>query len=483
MHLGAATTSTSTANSPRRSIFPAGFMLPFLLTTLIFFVWGMSNNLTDILVQQFRKSFSLSLLQAQLVQTAVFLAYGTMAIPAALFMRRFGYKVGLLTGLIVFGIGTLLFWPAAVLGQYIPFLISLFVVGSGSSVLETAANPLIAQFGDPATSEQRLNFAQAFNPPGTILGVLVGTWFIFSGIEKTPAQVAAMTAQGTYAAYLHSEILRVVPTYVALGIAVLVLATCIGLARFPANLDAGMDAPGEVSKTPVPQNKGSMGRLLRTPHLMFAVVAQFFYVGAQVSTWSTYIPYMRAYTSVSEKTSGYFLTGTLAAFALGRIVSTPLMRYIAPGLMMGFYAIINLVLMVASVLHPGMFGAYAILVKLLHVCDVSNYFCPGGERPGRGYQIRRQPGGDVDRERRSLSAVDGLGCAAYWKHRRWLRASRDWLWSGGTLCISGATGEQEHGRPRAAHALRGELSLFASGFAGGGRAGDKPGLQDNILTL
>jgi FHS family L-fucose permease-like MFS transporter len=124
-----------------------------------------------------------------------------------------------------------------------------------------------------------------------------------------------------------------------------------------------MDAPGEVSKTPVPQNKGSMGRLLRTPHLMFAVVAQFFYVGAQVSTWSTYIPYMRAYTSVSEKTSGYFLTGTLAAFALGRIVSTPLMRYIAPGLMMGFYAIINLVLMVASVLHPGMFGAYAILVS------------------------------------------------------------------------------------------------------------------------
>jgi len=286
-----------------------------------------------------------------------------MAIPAALFMRRFGYKVGLLTGLIVFGIGTLLFWPAAVLGQYIPFLIALFVVGSGSSVLETAANPLIAQFGDPATSEQRLNFAQAFNPPGTILGVLVGTWFIFSGIEKTPAQVAAMTAQGTYAAYLHSEILRVVPTYVALGIAVLVLATCIGLARFPANLDAGMDAPGEVSKTPVPQNKGSMGRLLRTPHLMFAVVAQFFYVGAQVSTWSTYIPYMRAYTSVSEKTSGYFLTGTLAAFALGRIVSTPLMRYIAPGLMMGFYAIINLVLMVASVLHPGMFGAYAILIS------------------------------------------------------------------------------------------------------------------------
>jgi len=360
MQVGAPIHSTpGQANTPRRSIFPTGYMLPFLLTTLIFFVWGMSNNLTDILVQQFRKSFSLSLLQAQLVQTAVFLAYGTMAIPAALLMRRFGYKAGLLVGLIVFGIGTLLFWPAAVIGQYTPFLIALFVVGSGSSVLETAANPLIAQFGDPATSEQRLNFAQAFNPPGTILGVLVGTWFIFSGIEKTPAQIKSMTEQGTYQAYLHSEILRVVPTYVALGIAVLVLAACIGFARFPANLDAGMES--EPAPHRATNHQGSLGRLLRTPHLIFAVVAQFFYVGAQVSTWSTYIPYMRAYTSVGEKTAGYFLTGTLAAFALGRIISTPLMRYISPGFMIGIYALINCALTTFCVLHPGMTGAYAVL--------------------------------------------------------------------------------------------------------------------------
>jgi FHS family L-fucose permease-like MFS transporter len=130
-------------------------MLPFFLTTLIFFIWGMSNNLTDILVQQFRKSFELNLIQAQLVQTAVFLAYATMAIPAALFMRRFGYKAGLMIGLVVFGAGTLLFWPAAIWGHYVPFLMALFVVGSGSSILETAANPFMARFGDEATSEQR----------------------------------------------------------------------------------------------------------------------------------------------------------------------------------------------------------------------------------------------------------------------------------------------------------------------------------------
>jgi FHS family L-fucose permease-like MFS transporter len=344
----------------RPSLFPAHAMLPFLLTTVIFFVWGMSNNLTDILVQQFRKSFSLNLLEAQLVQTAVFLAYGTMAIPAALLMRRFGYKAGLVMGLIVFGIGTLLFWPAAVIGKYAPFLFSLFVVGSGSSILETAANPLVAQFGDPATSEQRLNFAQAFNPPGTIVGVLIGTWFIFSGIEKTPAQMAAMQAQGTLAAYLHSEILRVVPTYLVLGIAVLILAAVIGFTRFPVELDA--DAGDDAPSASAPGRRGSFGRLLRHPRLMLAVAAQFFYVGAQVSTWSTLIPYMRAYTTASERTCGYFLTATLVALALGRIVSTALMRYLSPSLMIGIYALLNIALLAVGITHPGLAGASAIAI-------------------------------------------------------------------------------------------------------------------------
>lgn len=344
----------------RPSMFPVGYMLPFLLTTLIFFFWGMSNNLTDILVQQFRKSFSLSLLQAQLVQTSVFLAYGTMAIPAALLMKRFGYKAGLLVGLIVFGTGTLLFLPAAVVGLYTPFLCALFVVGSGSSILETAANPLVAQFGAPDTSEQRLNFAQAFNPPGTITGVLIGTWFIFSGVEKSPVQVAAMKAQGTYAAYLHDEILRVVPTYVGLGLAVLILAFVIWRTHFPASLDT-ITTKENLLLQATGEGPGSFRRLLRNPHLMFAVVAQFFYVGAQVSTWSTLIPYMRAYTTASERTAGYFLTATLAMLAIGRIVSTPLIRYISASVMMGSYALINIVLLAVGITRPGMIGAYAIL--------------------------------------------------------------------------------------------------------------------------
>jgi FHS family L-fucose permease-like MFS transporter len=340
-------------------VLPQGYVFAFLLTSLIFFAWGMSNNLTDILVQQFRKSFELSLLEAQLVQTAVFLAYGIMATPAALMMRRFGYKTGLVVGLVTFGTGTLLFWPAAIIGQYAPFLMALFIVGSGSSILETAANPLAAQFGAPETSEQRLNFAQAFNPPGTIAGVLVGTWFIFSGVDKSPAQVATMKAQGTYAGYLHTEILRVVPTYVVLGVAVLLLALLISRVHFPKNLDAG---GGDSDASQPVARRGAYGRVLRRPNLIFAAITQFFYVGAQVSTWSTLIPYLRTYTSIGDKSAGYFLTGNLVALMLGRFVSTPLMRFIRPAKMVGVYAVVNCLLLAVGVTHPGFVGASAILL-------------------------------------------------------------------------------------------------------------------------
>ena len=348
-------------SSVRPSIFPSGQMLPFLLSTIIFFIWGMSNNLTDILVQQFRKSFELTLVQAQLVQTAVFLAYGIMAVPAALFMRRFGYKVGLLVGLVTFGVGTLCFWPAAVLGHYLPFLIALFIVGTGSSILETAANPLMARFGDPATAEQRLNFAQAFNPPGTIVGVLLGTWFIFSGQDNHPAQIAVMKTRGTYQAYLHGEIMRVVPTYVLLGTSVLTLAAVIGLTRFPVILDSPASVKPE-QETPEPRRGSGFTRLLKNRPLMFAVLSQFFYVGAQVGTWSTFIPYMRAYTPVTERTAGYCLTGALVALAAGRIVSTASMRYVAPAVMIQYYAVINVGLLTLGILKAGLSGACAIMI-------------------------------------------------------------------------------------------------------------------------
>jgi FHS family L-fucose permease-like MFS transporter len=315
----------------------------------------MSNNLTDILVQQFRKSFELSPVQAQLVQTAVFFGYFCMAMPAAICMRRWGYKFGILAGLCLFGTGTLMFWPAAVIGRYWLMLAALFVVGCGSATLETAANPFIAESGPPATSEQRLNFSQAFNPPGTITGVLIGTFFIFSGVELSATKVALMKSQGTYAGYLHSEMMRVVPTYVSLGCIVLLLAVIIGFTQFPS-------APREHSTEQTSPLLRQIISLLRVPQLRASILAQFCYCGAQVSTWSAFIPYVRQYTHSSERSAGLLLTGNLIALALGRLISTGLMRWINPARMMGAYASINMLLLTAAILRPGNLGAGAILL-------------------------------------------------------------------------------------------------------------------------
>jgi len=346
---------TPASTTSRSSLLPQGSSIPFVLVVLLFFIWGMSNNLTDILVQQFRKGFNLSQLQAQMVQSAVFFGYFSMALPAALMMRRWGYKAGILLGLCTFGLGTLLFWPAAVIGQYGPFLLALYIVGCGSAMLETAANPLVAQMGVPDTSERRLNLAQAFNPPGTITGVLVGTYFIFSGVELAPGKVVQMKAAGTYAGYLHSEIMRVVPTYVGLGSGVLLLALVIGLIKFPSV------AMG--SSVPNGEGVGSFRELREYPHLWLAVAAQFFYVGAQVTTWSAFIPYMKQYTNVTEREAGWFLTGNLILLLIGRFASTWLMQWIRPVKMVAVYAIINSSLMTLALLHPGFVGAMAVMTS------------------------------------------------------------------------------------------------------------------------
>jgi MFS transporter, FHS family, L-fucose permease len=340
--------------SKGHSVFPAGHMLLFSLVTVLFFLWGMSNNLTDILVQQFKKSFELSPVSAQLVQTANFLGYFFMALPAALLMRKWGYKAGMVTGLCLFGGGMVLFWPAAISGQYLPFLVALFTVGSGASFLETAANPFIAQFGDPMTSEQRLNFSQSFNPPGTIIGVLIGSQFIFSGVEKAAPEIAQMRAAGTYQAYLHTEIMRVVPTYLTFGAVVLLCAFILSRMTFPS---MHSEHEGEAG------DHGSFAQLFHYPHLWFAVLANFCNVGAQISSWSSLIPYMKQFTTVSERHAAYYLTGVLVALAVGRFVSTPLMKYVSPSRMLGIYGVANVLLMALTITQPGIVGAWAVVAS------------------------------------------------------------------------------------------------------------------------
>src|SRR3954451_11170463 len=195
-------TDSKEAHDSAPSLVPKGLALPFVLVTALFFLWGIPNNLNDVLIRQFMKSFTISRTQAGLVQSAFYMGYFVLAMPAAIMMRKIGYKAGFVTGLCLYALGTFLFWPAAIVGRYEFFLLALFVIASGLSFLETASNPFVAQLGDPESSERRLNFSQAFNPLGSITGVLIGTVFIFSGVELNAAQVDSMKAQHFYDAYL-----------------------------------------------------------------------------------------------------------------------------------------------------------------------------------------------------------------------------------------------------------------------------------------
>jgi len=335
------------------SLLAPGVVRSFVLITGLFFLWGIPNNLNDVLIRQFMKSLAISRFQAGLVQSAFYLGYFLLALPAGLLMKRRGYKAGFLTGLLLFATGCFLFLPAANSGRYSFFLASLFVVASGLAFLETASNPFIAQLGPASTSERRLNLAQAFNPIGSIIGVLAGTEFIFSGIEPSHKQILAMQVQGTYLAYMHKETLRVVMPYLVLGSLALIWALLIAFTRFPQFV-VEREQHSEVGR--------NRSDLLRQRHFLFGVLAQFMYVGAQVGTWSYFIQYAEEYSHTPERTAGLLLTCTLGAFGIGRFASAAMMRWIAPGNLMMFYAGINVLLLLVGIFHPGWLGLIAILL-------------------------------------------------------------------------------------------------------------------------
>jgi FHS family L-fucose permease-like MFS transporter len=337
-------------------LIPAGRLLPFLVITVLFFLWAIPNNLNDILIRQFMKSFNINRSSAAGVQIWFYLGYFLLAIPAGQLMRRFGYKMGIVTGLCLLGSGCLLFYPAAQAGLYSFFLVAQFVIASGLSFLETGSNSFIAQLGPAGSSERRLNLSQAFNPLGSISAGLIGTVFIFSGVKLSDPQVAAMQAAGTYQAYLHSETLRVVTPYLVLGCIAFVWALLVLMTRFP---DLGSEDVSESSSS------GGMHVQLWQPHFVFAVLAQFLYVGAQVGTWSYFIAYVESATGVGDKAAGYMLTGTLAAFAVGRFSSAWLMRHFHARLMLVVYSVINVGLCLVAVIHPSWIGVVCLLTTSL----------------------------------------------------------------------------------------------------------------------
>lgn len=268
----------------RHGVQSKGAAAPLILIVCLFFLWGIVNNLNDVLIPHFKKAFALSDLQSGLVQSAFYLGYFLLAVPAGLVMRRLGYKAAVITGLMLLGCGALLFYPAAELGRYAVFLAALFIIASGLAFLETSANPLITVLGDPASAERRLNFAQAFNPLGAITGVVLGREFILSGIEPTAAEFARMSAQ-ELSAFQIAEAQSVQGPYLFVAAVALVWMILVAMSKFP-------EAARRPQTPPAPLRLSSTIRaLLGHRRLVFGVAAQFFYVGAQVGIWSFMIRY------------------------------------------------------------------------------------------------------------------------------------------------------------------------------------------------
>ena len=331
-------------------------ILPLVLIVSLFFLWGMANNLNDILIKQFKKAFELSDFQAGLVQSAFYLGYFVFAIPAGMFMRRYSYKAAIILGLLLYAAGAFLFYPAAQAHTYNLFLLALFVIASGLAFLETTANPLVTVLGPAEGAARRLNLAQAFNPLGSITGILIGQHFIFSGVEHSATDLAAMSPAARQAFYV-AESSAVQTPYLVIGGVVVLWALLIALTRFPATSSAG-DEPA------VAQRHGIIGRLLRKRRFVLAIVAQFFYVGAQVGIWSFLIRYIQdGLPGTPEKSAALYLTVSLVLFMVGRFVGTALLRYLPPARLLGIFALINLALCSIAVASPHTIGVYALVAS------------------------------------------------------------------------------------------------------------------------
>ena len=318
-----------------------------VLIISLFFLWGFALNLNPILIPHLKKACQLTDTQSALIDSASYIAYFLMAIPAGKFMKRFGYKGGIVFGLLLFATGAFLFYPAAHTRSYIFFLGALFIIASGLTFLETAANPYITVLGDPEGATRRLNFAQSFNGLAATMAPFLGGMFILSG-HSLNADVQAAMSPDQLNSYLNHEASAVQVPFIIIGAVVLLVA--IFLMRTP--LPEIEDEVGTEEQT---------GSLLKQKNLMMGVMAQFFYVGAQVCVSSFFIRFSSHVAGIQEKSAALFLSGALLGFMVGRFIGTFLMNYISPSKLLAIYSIINIFLVIAAIMLTGKASVYALM--------------------------------------------------------------------------------------------------------------------------
>lgn len=313
------------------------YLLPIILVTSLFFLWGLAYGLLDVLNKHFQETLNITKQRSTLLQAAYFGAYFLVALPAGLFMQKVGYRKGIITGLLLYAMGALLFYPSAQNASFSFFLLALFILASGLTFLETAANPYMTVLGPADSSAFRLNLAQSFNGVGSFLGPIVGAALFFGNESAAPS----------------SELDSVKGVYIAIAAIVLVVAFLFVRTPMPEVREEGLasDPTGRTGKT-----------LFQHRHFVWAVVAQFFYVAAQVGIAALFINYCTEKgLGITNQQASLFLSGSLLLFTIGRFAGTALMKLIAPHRLLAIYASVNILLCAGVVWLQGMVSVYTLM--------------------------------------------------------------------------------------------------------------------------
>lgn len=326
-------------------------ILPFILITSLFMMWGVANNMTDTLLAAFKKIMSMTDFQTSWIQIAFYGSYFCLALPAAILIKKFTYKTGVLFGLGLFIAGALLFYPASLTQNYGHFLASLFILAGGLSILETTANPYIIAMGPEETGTRRLNLAQSFNPIGSIIGVLLSKIFILSNLNAAGSEERANLSQEQLNEIQSAELGSVMGPYVGVALFLMALWIVIAVTRMPKASD----------EDPSLDLWPTFKRLFRNSNYLWAVVAQFFYVGAQIGIWSFTIRYVMQELSLNEEQASSYYLGALILFVISRFICTALMKIISPAKLLTGLGVLALVFTLTVMLSGGIIGVYALV--------------------------------------------------------------------------------------------------------------------------
>ncbi len=328
-------------------------LIPFILITSLFALWGFANDITNPMVAAFKTVMDISTAKAALIQFAFYGGYATMAIPAALFIQKYSYKTGILVGLALYATGALLFWPAAQFQIFEFFLVSLYILTFGLAFLETTSNPYILSMGSVETSTRRLNLAQAFNPIGSLMGMYVASQLILAHLQADKVDFASLSAADQAPIRLH-DLMIIRNPYVALGLVVIVMFIVILCMKMPKTIDNSQHAGF----------RESLKSLLANKVYREGVLAQMFYVGAQIMCWTFIIQYAGR-LGIPKETAQMYNIGAMGMFLVGRFIATGIMKFVNSRKLLMIFAICAMCTVGAAILINGELGLYCLMATSL----------------------------------------------------------------------------------------------------------------------